>query len=50
MTNDAMAGLNLSEQKTFDIRFNHTRGDRELLNRLRFVEMQEAMSSGTSPL
>lgn len=42
--------LHITEQKIFDIRFNSTRGDRELLNRLRFVERNEAGSSGTSPL
>ena len=43
-------GLNITEQRVFDIRFNHTRGDRELLNRLRFAEKLQAGSSGTSPL
>lgn len=42
--------LGLTEQKVFDIRFEQTRGDRELLNRLRYVEKIEASSSGTSPL
>jgi len=50
LTNQAQSGLGLTEQQVFDIRFNSTRGDRELLNRLRFVEAQEAASSGTSPL
>ena len=42
--------LGLTEQNVFDIRFNSTRGDRELLNRIRYVEKIEAASSGTSPL
>ena len=43
-------GLGLTEQKIFDIRFDQTRGDRELLNRIRYIEKIEASSSGTSPL
>jgi len=50
ITQDAMTGLNLTEQNVFNIRFNSTRGDRELLNRLRFQEMLQSMSSGTSSL
>jgi len=50
LTSQAQSGLGITEQQVFDIRFNSTRGDRELLNRLRFVEAQEAASSGTSPL
>jgi uncharacterized membrane protein YgcG len=50
LTQDAMTGLNLTEQNVFNIRFNSTRGDRELLNRLRFQEMLQSMSSGTSSL
>jgi len=42
--------LGLTEQKIFDIRFDQTRGDRELLNRLRYVEKIEASSSGTAPI
>jgi hypothetical protein len=42
--------LGITEQKIFDIRFDHTRGDRELLNRIRYIEKIEASSSGTSPL
>jgi hypothetical protein len=47
---NASEKLGLTEQKIFDIRFDQTRGDRELLNRLRYVEKIEASSSGTSPL
>ena len=42
--------LGMTEQAIFDIRFDHTRGDRELLNRIRYIEKIEAASSGTSPL
>jgi hypothetical protein len=42
--------LGITEQNVFDIRFNHTRGDRELLNRIRYIERIEAASSGTSPI
>jgi len=48
--NMAKTKLGLTEQKIFDIRFERSRGDRELLNRLRYVEKIEASSSGTSPL
>ena len=48
--NMAKTKLGLTEQKIFDIRFEQSRGDRELLNRLRYVEKIEASSSGTSPL
>lgn len=50
LTGQSMNRLNIVEQRVFDIRFNTTRGDRELINRLRFVEQQEAASSGTTPL
>ena len=50
ITGQAKTKLGLTEQKIFDIRFEQTRGDRELLNRLRYVEKIEATSSGTSPL
>lgn len=46
----SIIGLNLTEQSVFDIRFQHTRGDRELLNRLRYVELLQMGSSGTSPI
>lgn len=42
--------LGLTEQAVFDIRFNSTRGDRELLNRIRYIERIEAASSGTAPI
>ena len=50
LTGNAINKLNITEQTVFDIRFNITRGDRELLNRLRFVEQLEAASSGTAPI
>ena len=50
ITNDAMDSIGLTEQKVFDIRFESTRGDRELENRMRHIEQQAASSSGTSPL
>tara|TARA_R110002167_G_scaffold88676_3_gene239215 strand:+ start:2392 stop:5217 length:2826 start_codon:yes stop_codon:yes gene_type:complete len=50
ITNDAMDSLGITEQKVFDIRFESTRGDRELENRMRHIEQQAASSSGTSPL
>jgi len=45
-----MGTLGITEQKVFDIRFESTRGDRELENRMRHIEQQAASSSGTSPL
>lgn len=50
ITGESMNKLGLTEQKVLDIRFNATRGDRELENRLRYVEKMQAMSSGTSPI
>jgi hypothetical protein len=50
ITKLAMAGLNKTEQNVFDIRFAVTRGDRELLNSLRYAERLQAGSSGVSPL
>jgi len=50
ITNDAMDSIGITEQKVFDIRFESTRGDRELENRMRHIEQQAASSSGTSPL
>ena len=50
ITQEAMATLGMTEQKVFDLRFNETRGDRELENRMRHIEQQAASSSGTSPL
>ena len=50
ITQDAMAKLGMTEQKVFDIRFESTRGDRELENRMRHVEQRAASSSGLSPL
>ena len=50
ITQDAMAKLGMTEQAVFDIRFESTRGDRELENRMRHIEQQAASSSGTSPL
>jgi len=50
ITETAKEKLGLTEQAIFDIRFESTRGDRELLNRIRYVEKIEASSSGTSPL
>jgi hypothetical protein len=40
--------LNMSNQEVFAIRFNGKRGDEELLDRIRFQDRLEAMSSGTS--
>nr|UVF62624.1 tail tape measure protein [Yangshan Harbor Nitrososphaeria virus] len=40
--------LNMSNQEVFAIRFDAKRGDDELLDRLRFEDRLEAMSSGTS--
>ena len=42
--------LGLTEQEIFDIRFDASRGDRELLNRLRYSERLQAASSGTAPI
>jgi hypothetical protein len=50
ITQEAMGTLGMTEQKVFDIRFESTRGDRELENRMRHIEQQAASSSGTSPL
>jgi hypothetical protein len=50
ITQEAMGTLGMTEQKVFDLRFNETRGDRELENRMRHIEQQAASSSGTSPL
>ena len=50
ITQDAMVKLGMTEQKVFDIRFESTRGDRELENRMRHVEQRAASSSGLSPL
>ena len=50
ITGEAVEKLGITEQKIFDIRFEATRGDRELLNRIRYIEKIEASSSGTSPL
>jgi len=48
--NDTDIALEENRQEIIKIRFDANRGDRELLNRLRFVERLEAASSGTSPL
>ena len=50
ITQEAMGTLGMTEQAVFDLRFNETRGDRELENRMRHIEQQAASSSGTSPL
>ena len=50
ITQEAMGTLGMTEQSVFDIRFESTRGDRELENRMRHIEQQAAASSGTSPL
>jgi hypothetical protein len=42
--------LNLTNSQVYAIRFNSTRGDVELQDRLRYVDQLDAMSSGTSPL
>ena len=42
--------LALTNSQIFAIRFNSTRGDAELQDRLRYVDQLESMSSGTSPL
>ena len=50
LTQESMSTIGLTEQKVLDVRFNSTRGDRELENRMRHIEQQAASSSGTSPL
>ena len=40
--------LNMTNQEVFAIRFDTKRGDAELLDRIRFQDRLEAMSSGTS--
>ena len=40
--------LNMTSQEVFAIRFDAKRGDDELLDRIRFQDRLEAMSSGTS--
>ena len=47
---ESKAKLALTNSQIFAIRFNATRGDVELQDRLRYVDQLEAMSSGTSPL
>ena len=47
---ESKAKLALTNSQIFAIRFNATRGDTELQDRLRYVDQLEAMSSGTSPL
>ena len=47
---ESKAKLALTNSQIFAIRFNATRGDAELQDRLRYVDQLEAMSSGTSPL
>ena len=42
--------LNLTNSQVNAIRFNSTRGDIELQDRLRYVDQLDAMASGTSPL
>ena len=42
--------LNLTNSQIFAIRFDATRGDVELQDRLRYLDQLDAMSSGTSPL
>ena len=50
ITGESTEKLGLTEQAVFNIRFESTRGDRELENRIRHVEQRAASSSGTSPL
>jgi hypothetical protein len=38
----------MTNQEVFAIRFNGNRGDEELLDRIRFQDRLESMSSGTS--
>ncbi len=47
---ESKSKLALTNSQIFAIRFNATRGDTELQDRLRYVDQLEAMSSGTSPL
>ena len=47
---ESKSKLALTNSQIFSIRFNSTRGDRELQDRLRYVDQLEAMASGTSPL
>jgi hypothetical protein len=47
---ESKSKLSLTNSQIFSIRFNSTRGDRELQDRLRYVDQLEAMASGTSPL
>lgn len=48
--NETDAQLEEDRAEIIKIRFDQSRGDRELLNRLRFNEMLDAASSGTSPI
>jgi len=50
ITGEAHNTLNITEQAITNIRFNSTRGDRELLNRMRYVELLQANSSGVSSI
>jgi len=50
LTGEAHNTLNITEQAITNIRFNSTRGDRELLNRMRYVELLQANSSGVSSI
>jgi len=47
---ESKSKLDLTNSQIFAIRFNSTRGDTELQDRIRYVDQLEAMSSGTSPL
>ena len=47
---ESKSKLSLTNSQVFAIRFNSTRGDTELQDRLRYVDQLESMSSGTSPL
>jgi hypothetical protein len=47
---ESKSKLSLTNSQVFAIRFNSTRGDAELQDRLRYVDQLESMSSGTSPL
>jgi len=47
---ESKSKLALTNSQIFAIRFNSTRGDAELQDRLRYVDQLESMSSGTSPL
>tara|TARA_R110000787_G_scaffold115129_1_gene225046 strand:+ start:2425 stop:5469 length:3045 start_codon:yes stop_codon:yes gene_type:complete len=47
---ESRSKLNLTNSQVNAIRFNSTRGDIELQDRLRYVDQLDAMASGTSPL